>query len=325
MISTSPLRYPGGKARFTDFIWEAIVASGETADIFAEPFCGGAGAAIALLEAGKVKRIALNDVDPLVASFWKVVFGKSRKTSHDINWLIGKIESADLSIAEWKRQKALEPRSVREAAWKCLYLNRTSFNGILYKAGPIGGWEQKNRTLDVRFNPEKLVKKLYALYERREQVERVDGVNWRKFCSYFRDSKIAYLYLDPPYYHRAEQLYGFLFDDETHRSMRDYLIGIETPWMLSYDDAHEVRGLYAGLEGIDGRVIDQTYSTHPMGGSSFVGRELFFSNRVLPVKKLDENQQSHVGMSVIGDLEAMAPALSGPIRTPILKSQAAAV
>jgi len=31
MISTSPLRYPGGKTRFTNFIWEAIRSSGEQA------------------------------------------------------------------------------------------------------------------------------------------------------------------------------------------------------------------------------------------------------------------------------------------------------
>ncbi|RZL51986.1 MAG: DUF4625 domain-containing protein, partial [Pedobacter sp.] len=27
-----------------------------------------------------------------------------------------------------------------------------TFNGIIHKAGPIGGWGQVNRTLDVRFN-----------------------------------------------------------------------------------------------------------------------------------------------------------------------------
>lgn len=145
MISTSPLRYPGGKARFSKFISEAIVASGEQTEVFVEPFCGGAGAAIALLESKKVDRISLNDLDPLVASFWKIVFGKSSKNRDDIEWLCKSIEMAEFSINEWRRQKASNPTNVREAAWKCLYLNRTSFNGILHKSGPIGGWEQKNR------------------------------------------------------------------------------------------------------------------------------------------------------------------------------------
>lgn len=178
MVSTSPLRYPGGKARFSEFIWQSIAFSSENTKAFVEPFCGGAGAAIALLESEKVDRIALNDLDPLVASFWQVVFGKSKANRGDVNWLIQRIESAEMSVNEWRRQKSLLPSSVREAAWKCLYLNRTSFNGILHQAGPIGGWDQTNRKLDVRFNAEKLVKRINALYDRRGHVERVDCVSW---------------------------------------------------------------------------------------------------------------------------------------------------
>lgn len=217
MISTSPLRYPGGKARFTNFIWEAICSSGEEAKIFVEPFCGGAGAAIALLESGKVNRIALNDYDPLVSNFWKVIFGKSQRPKQDFYWLIDKINTTPVTIEEWRRQKNIKPDTIRTAAWKCLFLNRTSFNGIIHKAGPIGGWEQKNRALDVRFNRAKLTKRLTELYDLREQVVRVDSLNWKRFCSYFKQTSGAYLYLDPPYYHRAEQLYGYLFNEQAHR------------------------------------------------------------------------------------------------------------
>ena len=69
MISTSPMRYPGGKARFAQYIWEAIQASRERSEVFVEPFCGGAGVSLALLEKGQVQRIALNDLDSLVSSF----------------------------------------------------------------------------------------------------------------------------------------------------------------------------------------------------------------------------------------------------------------
>jgi len=318
MISISPLRYPGGKARFAQYIWEAIQASEERSEVFVEPFCGGAGVSLALLEKGQVQRIALNDLDFLVSSFWSIVFGKSCKTRHDINWLLNAVESADLSIAEWRRQKALEPRTVRESAWKCLYLNRTSFNGILHKSGPIGGWQQKNRTLDVRFNREKLIKKLNSLYDRREQVERVECVRWDHFCSHYRRSKIAYLYLDPPYYHRAEQLYKYLLDDSMHLWLRDYISKLSTPWMLSYDDAPEIRKLYSQMHGLDGRVIDQTYSTHPKGGSSFVGRELFFSNRTLPRKEGVSRLNLHVGMSIVGALETVETSSVGPSRVSII-------
>jgi DNA adenine methylase len=323
MISTSPLRYPGGKARFTKFIWEAVIASSEKPEIFVEPFCGGAGVSIALLETGKIDRIALNDVDPLISSFWKVVFGKSCRTRDDINWLLNQIEYTNITIQEWKRQKGLVPQNIRESAWKCFFLNRTSFNGIIHKAGPVGGWEQKNRKLDVRFNREKLMVRINELFQLRKQVHRVESRNWQQFCSKFSKQK-AYLYLDPPYYHRAEQLYGYLFNRRQHEMMRNHLLDLQLPWMLSYDDAPEVRDLYNELDSVHGRVIDQTYSAHPMGGASFVGRELFFSNRPLPSVRDRAVIMPHVGMTVVGCFREVELTNKSPIRIPFPRLQAIA-
>lgn len=316
MTSTSPLRYPGGKARFTNFIWESICASEYSVEVFVEPFCGGAGASIALLESNKVQRVAINDIDPLVASFWQIVFGRGRKSRDNLEWLIKQIELSDVSLSEWRRQKSLQPGDVREAAWKCLFLNRTSFNGIIHKSGPIGGWGQTKRTLDVRFNREKLIKRILELNDLRFRVEKTDCVNWKRFCNRYAKSKNSYLYLDPPYYHRAEQLYGHLFDEKTHRQMRDYLVQLRIPWLLSYDDAPEVRTLYENISGVDGRIVDQTYSTHPMGGASFVGRELVFSNYSLPVYNHQQSLKPHVGLTIVGGLDVSRTKVSGPIRTP---------
>lgn len=313
MISTSLLRYPGGKARFSTFIYNAILASGEQPTVFAEPFCGGAATSIHLLESGKIQYIALNDRDPLISSLWKVVFGKSGKSKHDINWLIAAVESAKLSVEEWRNQKIIKPNNLREAAWKCLFLNRTSFNGIIYKAGPIGGYLQKNRTIDARFNREKLIKRIKELHLLRDNVLRVDSTNWKQFCSYFKNRNDTYLYLDPPYYHKAEHLYGYYFDARAHQILKDYLVNFRNPWMLSYDDANEVRTLY-NFPGIEGRVIDQTYSAHKVGGASFIGRELFFSNRILPIEKKRKSDKPHAGMTVVGCFKEICNNKIGPIR-----------
>src|SRR6187399_622471 len=113
MNSISPLRYPGGKTRFRHFIAEALSLTKKPPEVFAEPFCGGSSVAIALLEEGKVESIALNDLDPLVSSFWKVVFGKSAKDRRDINWLLKQIEEAEVSLDQWRRQKELVPTCKR--------------------------------------------------------------------------------------------------------------------------------------------------------------------------------------------------------------------
>lgn len=323
MHSVSPLRYPGGKTRFVQLISAAIRALPQPPSVFVEPFCGGAGVSLALLKQGQVDRVALNDADPLVASFWQVIFTRSEATKSDFEWLLQRVNKAPITLEAWREQKALQPANLREAAWKCLFLNRTSFNGILHKSGPIGGWTQVNRALNVRFNREKIGAKLLALNKLRCQVERAENLDWQNFCEQYQRRHRSYLYLDPPYYHRAEQLYGHLFDEAQHRALRDYLLARRAPWLLSYDDAAEVRELYGTHPSRNTRVVDQTYSTHPVGGASFVGRELLFSNRPFPAAPNEQPTEPHVGLSIVGGLETVGAPQQGPTRTRIIRPEPA--
>lgn len=286
----SILRYPGSKARFCEFITKTLALNIGKPRLFVEPFCGGASVSIALLENGTVDAVAINDIDPLISNLWSVVFSKSNAI-----WLANQVETVPLTIAEWRRQKALTPSSAKEAALKCLFLNRTSFNGIIHQSGPLGGWGQKNIKIDVRFNREKLAQRILELSAMRGSVT-VANQSWMPFCKRFSKDKSSIFYLDPPYYHKAEQLYGYVFDEVGHKKMRDFLHGFDSPWLLSYDDAQEVRDLYKEVS-TKARVIDSTYSTHPLGGRAFIGRELIYTNmKRLPAPA--KANATHVGLSV---------------------------
>ena len=286
----SILRYPGSKARFRDFIAKAIALNTARPRLFVEPFCGGASVSIALLEDGVVDKIAINDADPLISQLWATVFSKS-----GAQWLSKQVLEVPLSIDEWKRQKALKPKSQRDAALKCLYLNRTSFNGIIHKSGPLGGWGQKSIQIGVRFNRQRLSDRILVLSELRNKVT-VCNQDWLDFCNHFSTDQDALFYLDPPYYHKAEQLYGHIFDESEHEDLRNFLSKLHRPWLLSYDDAQEVRDLYEDVTD-KARVIDNTYSTHPLGGCAFIGRELLYTNmKRLPAPT--KGKHDHVGLSV---------------------------
>lgn len=304
----SPLRYPGSKARFANFVERALRLNGLRGCLFVEPFCGGASVSIALMEAGIVSEIALNDADPAIAAYWDTVFSPEQA-----KWLAEQVLTIPLTLDEWDRQKRLLPASTREAALRCLYLNRTSFNGILQaRGGPIGGRSQKNRTIGVRFNREALARRILELTEFSHRVIAVDGDHWSSFVTRLRDEKSTVFYLDPPFYHKAERLYTHCFDENEHRQLRDTLRRCSTPWLLSYDDAPEVRALYDGLD-LCARMIDSTYSTHPVGGGSFVGRELLYSNlRCLPAAGAADVE--HEGLTVLNGTRK--PAGEGPVRRP---------
>lgn len=308
--SRSPLRYPGSKARFAKFIAEALRLNALRNILFVEPFCGGASISIALLEEGLVSEIALNDADPAIAAFWDTVFSPKQA-----EWLAEQVLRVPLTLEEWDRQKQLVPPTTREAALRCLYLNRTSFNGILQaRSGPIGGRSQKNRTLAARFNREGLAKRILELSQLSHRVVAVDGDDWESFVARFEDNGNVALYLDPPFYHKAERLYVHCFDEAAHLQLRDNLRRCRTPWLLSYDDAPEVRALYGNL-GLRSRVIDSTYSTHPVGGGSFVGRELLYTNlRGLPAPGPADVE--HEGLTVLNGSGDHKGAGTGPVRRP---------
>ena len=288
----SILRYPGSKARFVNFISNAIQLNKKKCSLFAEPFCGGASVSIALLENNIVEQVAINYAYTLIASFWDVVFCPINS-----QWLTEQVLTIPLTLDEWKYQKALEPTTPKQAALKCLYLNRTSFNGILHKAGPIGGWLQEKRTLDARFNREKLAKRIKELSLLSERIMSVTNNDWQSFCDRLKERcSSIFFYFDPPYYYKAEKLYGYYFSNSEHLQLRHYIGNLQDFWMLSYDDVPEIRNLYK-FNHKRARIIDSTYSTHPMGGASFIGRELFFSNLPrLPLPSPDEQQ--HSGISV---------------------------
>ncbi len=130
---SSPLRYPGGKTRLANKLLEAIEKNCEKEKVILfEPYAGGAGASLALLFAKRVEKIVINDLDKAIFTFWKVAVS-------DTDYLINKIRRTDITIEEWRRQKAIyaSTKSKRKLAFATLFLNRTNRSGIM-NGGPIG-------------------------------------------------------------------------------------------------------------------------------------------------------------------------------------------
>ena len=73
MPNPSPLRYPGGKNRLSNFIGLIIQNIGMSSCTYVEPFAGGAGVALSLLLEDKVKNIVINDFDKAIYSFWRAI------------------------------------------------------------------------------------------------------------------------------------------------------------------------------------------------------------------------------------------------------------
>jgi Site-specific DNA methylase len=240
----TPLRYPGGKRKLGPFLAGLITSDGARPTVLAEPFAGGAAVSISLLEAGYTEEIVLSDMDEMVASFWSVVFSPEAETLAEM------VEKAEVSVPEWYRLKNLQPTSMMETAFKCLFLNRTSFSGSLHRqAGPMGGRNQaKGDLIGSRFNKARIAKRILELSKLRDRVR---GVT----CGHYAETMIKHdspdtlWYLDPPFFAQANRLYRHWFSEEHHHDLKAAIANLKGRWVLSYDDHPSARALYGSHPG----------------------------------------------------------------------------
>ena len=276
----SPLRFPGGKAFLCDYIERFLHLNDLQPNLFIEPFAGGASISLYLLGKGMINKIALFDRDPLIASFWLTVF-------NDGKWLQNKLNEAEVTLKEWIKQQNLPLNGHRKNAWKCLYLNRTSFSGIIAnRAGPLGGKNQSSDyKIDCRFYRETLLKRLKTLHKHKDKVAKVGIADWKDTLDYYVNSPKSqqnglFFYLDPPFFHKAENLYNYFFKSEDHEELICRLSEHKQPWLLSYDYCPEAVSLIRKYR-MQYRLVPVRY-TSSVNHKRYIKKEIVSSNLLLP-------------------------------------------
>lgn len=300
----SPLRYPGSKRRLVDYIKESIKINNFQPSLYVEPFVGGGSVAINLLNGYLVDKVVLADIDPWIVSFWRTVF-------FDSAWLIKQIRKIEVSLDQWNSLKNSNPSSVREQAITCLFLNRTSFSGILERrAGPLGGMKQEsNYPIDCRFTQttrKTIIERINQISQHRGRIHGIWNCSWDETMQRIRaeqnnnslPNNDLFYYLDPPFFEEADALYRFYFADEDHKALRDYLLKLEGKWLLSYDSAEQVEVLYGdaiekGTNGTQHHNIELIYTIASVSKRK-KGKEIILSNLdYLPESQPSRSNQTH--------------------------------
>jgi len=244
-VTDTPLRYPGGKSQLTPLVVQFLKANDLFYGEYAEPFAGGCGVAMTLLLNDFVSKIYINDIDPAIYDFWASVLRHTEE-------LCERIENAAVNIEERERQREIFLRqrsgSQVDRGFATLFLNRTNRSGIL-RGGVIGGKEQEGKyKLDCRFNREDLIRKIkrIANYKDRIALSRLDAKVFLRTVVPKSIEKTL-VNLDPPYFLRGPELYTNFYKSEDHVDLAKEVRRLKRPWMVTYDDAPEIRKAYAGL------------------------------------------------------------------------------
>ena len=238
----TPLRYPGGKQRLTPFIAE-LLETNEITGHYVEPYAGGAGVAMELLINRKISNVHLNDSHLGIYAFWHTLINHPEE-------LCRKISSASMTVEEWRRQQQIvrnpTEHDLFELGFSIFYLNRVNRSGVL-SGGLIGGINQTgNYKMDARFNRNDLIRRieLISLFKDRIHITNLDGENY--IDNYIPNLPVDTLvYLDPPYYNKASELYLNSYKKEDHSDLALAIQNrIDHRWVLSYDGVSEILDLY---------------------------------------------------------------------------------
>lgn len=240
----SPLRYPGGKNKLSAFIAK-ICLDNNISGHYVEPYSGGASVALFLLMEGFIQKITINDRDRSIYAFWHSVLNKT-------NQLCELIENAELSIEEWKKQKAVQSNKKKadllDLGFSTFYLNRTNRSGII-NAGVMGGIEQNgNYLMDCRFNKTELIQRIRKIANHKKNIRlyKKDAVKLIDKIEQEAENDNIVFYFDPPYYLKASTLYMNHYEDKNHKKVSDKIKSIQNiKWIVSYDNVPEIQELYA--------------------------------------------------------------------------------
>lgn len=241
------IRYPGSKDQHLKFLERHLLPFAREYRSVAEPFSGTAAITFFLLKKKLVDKYWINDFDPAMAALWLTVRDHPDE-------LIARIEAYTPRSEDFYTFKADAGDSTMDLAFRKVVLHQISYSGLGAKAGsPIGG---KNQTgaykVDCRWRPHLLRKKILACSALLNSAEgTITSLSWENMLSNALDSKY-FVYLDPPYYAQGTVLYSNGVID--HTSLSQTLQGNKN-WMISYDDAPEVRDLYhwADVQRLDVR------------------------------------------------------------------------
>lgn len=288
----TPLRYPGGKQRLAPFIREVMAENDLLGGDYIEPYAGGAGVAMELLMAGDVERVHLNDASPALHAFWRSILDETEEFCR-------RIACASMTVDEWRRQKAImvdhANASMMDLGFSLFFLNRCNRSGIP-SGGVIGGLDQSGPwKMDARFNRKTLISRVEAIAYRRDlvKVTNLDAVDFLT-TKLARVPKKSLIYLDPPYFKKADRLYLNHYTAEDHAHIAQVIQKkVRIPWVVSYDCAPEILGHYAARQFF-------MYNLQYNAANAYKGREAFFFADSIRIPKgsivqaINEVLQGHV-------------------------------
>lgn len=237
-MATTPLRYPGGKAKALKVILPFIPPFAE----FREPFVGGGSVFIALKQLYSERKYWINDLNTDLWHFWL-------NLRDNLDLFITEVQKVKDSGQDgkllYKQLVAHTPESSIDRAVRFFVLNRITFSGTTES----GGYSQS--AFEERFTQSSINR----LLETAIVLANTTVTNFDYEDVVVKDGKDVFIFLDPPYLSATKsRLYGKNGSFHTafnHERFAEVMKKTKHRWMITYDDCKEIRRMYSFANIVD--------------------------------------------------------------------------
>lgn len=253
----SPFRYPGGKSRMIDYLYNELMKN--KCETLYSPFCGGASYELAMLDGGVVKKLVINDLDYGIWSVWWTILHMPDELIYRINNIVP--THKDYFLAQKQIKAGFNGLNPIDAAWATLMVNRLAYSGISL-ANPLGGKQGAKEQLLSRWNPSKLIRQIQHIAKFHNQIELHCEDAFEFMVEAYWDNK-GCLFIDPPYLEKGDSLYPVKFTYEQHLELSTHLnllySGVPgANIIVTYDYNHVTEAMFNSVS--DTKIVGRRYS-----------------------------------------------------------------
>jgi DNA adenine methylase len=280
---TTPLRYPGGKAKALKKILPLVPKFSE----FREPFLGGASVYLALKQQYPDKKYWVNDLNADLFHFWLNLRDKHSHLTKKVQFI--RDNENDGRVLH-KNLVENNPKQSLEKAVRFFVLNRITFSGTI----EAGGYSQG--AFDARFT-QSSIDRLGPVAAVIQDTE-ITNFDYEELIK--KEGDDVFIFLDPPYLSATKsRLYGKngnLHTGFDHERFAEVMKNTKHKWMITYDDCPEVRELFtfANIVSWEFQYGMNNYKQE----TAAKGKELIITNYSIPSVE-DILLSENVGESVV--------------------------
>jgi DNA adenine methylase len=268
----SPLRYPGGKSRAVNRIFELMPMH---FDEYREAMVGGGSVFLKLLQNKIEVNFLINDIYYDLYCFWRFLKEKGNVMYEDIKNIRNYCDDGQKLFnclnrnIEW---------SDYQRAIRFFILNRITFSGTTNS----GGYSKESYHKRFTINS---IEKLKTVHPLMKNVE-VMNVDYKEILNFEGDT--PFIFIDPPYMaNKKSKLYGEMGDlhcEFNHKDLITSLKKCKYNWLLTIDDSDYIRNSFNNKYKYNIFELDIQYGMDNIKGSKTkLGKEIIITN-YLPFK-----------------------------------------